>query len=80
MDPRRKRTPAGISGGRRAIMPVEKAKDIRYTLNRLWDFFLKKRKKIGLFTTFLLVLVSGVLGLLVPFFYWESYRCNISWT
>lgn len=66
MDPRRKRTPAGISGGRRAIMPVEKAKDIRYTLNRLWDFF--KKEKIGLFTTFLLVLVSGVLGLLVPFF------------
>lgn len=65
MDPRRSRRPAGISGGRRAIMPVEKAKDIRYTLNRLWDFF--RKEKIGLSATFLLVLTSGILGLLVPF-------------
>ncbi|MCF6460338.1 ABC transporter ATP-binding protein [Clostridium sp. Cult3] len=46
-------------------MPVEKAKDIRYTLNRLWDFF--RKEKIGLSATFLLVLTSGILGLLVPF-------------
>jgi ATP-binding cassette subfamily B multidrug efflux pump len=65
LDPRRSRRPAGISGGRRAIMPVEKAKDIRYTLNRLWDFF--RKEKIGLSATFLLVLTSGILGLLVPF-------------
>ena len=66
MDPRQSRgRPQGISGGRGAIMPVEKAKDVRHTLRRLWDFFKEEKKQ--LIITFLLILVSGLLGLSVPF-------------
>lgn len=60
------RGPVGISGGRGVIMPVKKAKDVRHTLKRLWDFF--KNEKKQLFITFLLIIISGLLGLLVPFF------------
>ncbi len=60
------RGPAGISGGRGVIMPVKKAKDVRHTLKRLWDFF--KYEKKQLFITFLLIMTSGLLGLLVPFY------------
>jgi ATP-binding cassette subfamily B protein len=66
LDPRQSRgRPQGISGGRGAIMPVEKAKDVRHTLRRLWDFFKEEKKQ--LIITFLLILVSGLLGLSVPF-------------
>ena len=66
MDPRQSRgRPQGISGGRGAIMPVEKAKDVRHTLRRLWDFFKEEKKQLVI--TFLLILVSGLLGLSVPF-------------
>ncbi len=60
------RGPVGIAGGRGVIMPVKKAKDVRHTLKRLWDFF--KYEKRQLFITFLLIITSGVLGLLVPFY------------
>ena len=66
MDPRQSRgRPQGISGGKGAIMPVEKAKDVRHTLRRLWDFFKEEKKQLVI--TFLLILVSGLLGLSVPF-------------
>lgn len=60
------RGPVGIAGGRGVIIPVKKAKDVRHTLKRLWDFF--KYEKRQLFITFLLIITSGVLGLLVPFY------------
>ncbi|GFN35290.1 ABC transporter ATP-binding protein [Tepidimicrobium xylanilyticum] len=65
MDPRRRRGLAGISGGRNAIFPVEKPKNMKYTLKRLLGFFEGERK--GLFITFLLILISSGLTLLVPF-------------
>src|SRR5690606_30599239 len=37
----------------------------KYTLKRLWTFF--KVEKIRLLITFLLIIVSGLLGVLVPF-------------
>ncbi len=66
MDPRKvSRTPAGIAGARGVIMPVKKAKDIKYTLKRLWDLF--KNEKKQLIVTFLMIMISGLLGLMVPF-------------
>jgi len=59
------RGPAGISGGRGLIMPAKKAKDVKYTLKRLWDFFKSEKKQ--LIITFLFILISGLFGLLVPF-------------
>lgn len=59
------RGPAGIAGGRAAGMHVAKAKNIKHTLTRLWDFF--KFEKPQLIITFSLILVSGLLGLSVPF-------------
>lgn len=64
MDPRRRRGPQGIAGPRRG-MPVEKPKDIRATLKKLWEFFSMEKPK--LIITFFLILVSSLLGLLVPF-------------
>ncbi len=57
--------PAGISGGRRAIVPVEKPKDMKHTLKRLWEYF--KYEKFKLFIVFMLVIVSGLLNLTAPF-------------
>ncbi|NLW23006.1 MAG: ABC transporter ATP-binding protein [Tissierellia bacterium] len=66
MDPRRRREGLpGISGRRGASLHGEKAKDVSYTLNRLWDYFREERK--GLLISFLLVLTSGILALFVPF-------------
>ena len=66
MDPRRRRGPTGLAGGRHAsLASVEKAKDVRYTLKRLWDFF--KEEKGKLLSTFILILISGLLGLFIPF-------------
>ncbi|TAH61856.1 MAG: ABC transporter ATP-binding protein [Gottschalkiaceae bacterium] len=47
-------------------MPAKKAKDIRYTLKRLWHFFRNEKKQ--LLIAFLFIMVSGLLGLLVPYF------------
>ncbi|MFA5522960.1 MAG: ABC transporter ATP-binding protein [Tissierellales bacterium] len=55
------RGPVGIPG----ITSVKKAKNLRHTLKRLWDFFKSEKRK--LIITFLLILISGVLGLSVPF-------------
>lgn len=60
------RGPVGIAGGRGVIMPAKKAKDIRYTLKRLWHFFRNEKKQ--LLIAFLFIMVSGLLGLLVPYF------------
>lgn len=66
MDPRKvSRTPHGIAGARGVIMPVKKAKDIKYTLKRLWNLF--KNEKKQLIVTFLMIMTSGLLGLMVPF-------------
>lgn len=66
LDPRQQRRgPAGISGGRGVVMPVVKAKDIKHTLRRLWDFFKVEKKQLIL--TFLMILISSTLGLFVPF-------------
>lgn len=66
LDPRqRKRGPVGIAGPMHARLTVEKAKDVRHTLKRLWDFFKVERKE--LIITFLLILASGLLGISVPF-------------
>lgn len=66
MDPKYSTRRTGkFSGGRNSVMPVEKPKNIKYTLNRLWGFF--KAEKFKLFIIFLLILISGVLNLSVPF-------------
>ncbi len=66
LDPRqRKRGPVGIAGPMHARLTVEKAKDVRHTIKRLWDFFKVERKE--LIITFLLILASGLLGISVPF-------------
>ena len=65
MDPRqRRRTPTGIAGGRGA-RKVEKAKDVKYTVKRLWE--LLKEESRGLILGFSIILISGLLGLSVPF-------------
>lgn len=67
MDPRRRGRPAGLAGGGiHARLTVEKAKDIKYTLKRLWNFFKVERK--WLIITFSLIIISGLLGVSVPFF------------
>lgn len=66
MDPRRRGRPAGLAGGGiHARLTVEKAKDIKYTLKRLWNFFKVERK--WLIITFSLIIISGLLGVSVPF-------------
>ncbi len=67
LDPRRRGRPAGLAGGGiHARLTVEKAKDIKYTLKRLWNFFKVERK--WLIITFSLIIISGLLGVSVPFF------------
>lgn len=66
MDPRQsKKAPMGIAGGRHARFTVEKPKNLKHTLRRLWSFFRYERKK--LIITFILILISGLLGISVPF-------------
>ena len=66
LDPRRRRRPAGLAGGGiHARLTVEKPKDIRSTLKRLWNFFKVERK--WLIVTFSLIIISGLLGVSVPF-------------
>lgn len=71
LDPKqgRKRV-TGIAGPMNARLTVEKPKDIKYTLKRLWDLF--KKEKSPLLITFSLILVSGILGILVPFLIGKS--------
>lgn len=66
LDPSRRKNPAGIStGGIHARFTVEKPKDLKHTLKRLWSFFREERLK--LLVTFLLIIISGLLGVFVPF-------------
>ena len=66
MDPRRRRkSPGGLAGPMAGRMNVEKAKDVRHTLKRLWNFF--KIEKKELYITFVLIFISGLLGISVPF-------------
>lgn len=60
-----RRRPAGITGAHIPGVNVVKAKNTKHTLKSLWKFF--KIEKWGLVITFLLILVSGLLGLSVPF-------------
>lgn len=62
MDSRRR---PGRRGPGHRLVPGEKAKDRRYTLSRLGDYF--KEEKNKLFLTFLLVLISGLIGIFIPF-------------
>lgn len=66
MDPRqRKRTSVGIAGPMAARLSGEKPKHVKHTLKRLWDFFKVEKKE--LLITFILILISGLLGISVPF-------------
>lgn len=69
MNPRKKNT-AAIVGARGVFVDVVKAKDIKYTLKRLLDIL--KEEKRQLIITFLLILISGLLGLSVPFLIGKS--------
>lgn len=66
MDPRqRKRTSVGIAGPMAARLSGEKPKHVKHTLKRLWDFFKVEKKE--LLITFILIFISGLLGISVPF-------------
>ena len=56
-----RRSPAG----RHMLVAGEKPKDKKYTFNRLKDYF--KGEKANLILVFVLVLVSGILGIFIPF-------------
>ncbi len=60
-----RRRPTGIMGGNIPGVNVVKAKNTKHTLKSLWSFF--KIEKWGLVITFLLIFISGLLGLSVPF-------------
>ncbi len=64
----RKRPPAGGHG--RRLVPGEKPKDKKYTLNRLKGYF--KVEKGRLILVFILVLISGILGIFIPFLIGKS--------
>ena len=51
-------------GGNRGMKPVEKAKDFKGTLLRLWSYFGKERKL--LIVIFILIITSAGIGLAVP--------------
>lgn len=66
MNPRQtRRGPAGIAGARGVVIPVKKAKDVKYTLKRLWDLFKSEKKQLTI--TFFTIILSGLFGLMVPF-------------
>lgn len=64
MNPRKKPL-TGIVGARGALIKGEKAKDVKHTIKRLWGVL--KEEKRQLIITFGLILISGLLGLSVPF-------------
>ena len=57
--------PGGHGGGRRFGMPVEKPRDFRGTMRRLWHFF--GREKNSLVVVFGLVLLDAVVLLFAPY-------------
>lgn len=67
MDPRQRhsRGPAGISGTKGVRIPPKKAKNIKYTLERLLGLFKSEKKQ--LIITFLMIMLSAILALMVPF-------------
>lgn len=64
MNPRKKPL-TGVVGARGALIKGEKAKDVKYTIKRLWGILKEEKKQ--LIMTFGLILISGLLGLSVPF-------------
>lgn len=61
----KKRTGVGLAGGGHARLTGEKPKDLIHTLRRLFVFF--KRERRGLFITSILIIISGLLAISVPF-------------
>lgn len=60
--------PIGIGrgfGGPRGMMPVVKARDFKGTMLRLWKYFSKEHKLLGII--FILVTVSSALGVAIPY-------------
>jgi len=55
----------GFRGGRRNMGPVEKPKNFKDTLKRLWSYFGSERKV--LIITFLLIIIDSVVALLGPY-------------
>ena len=64
MDPRRGNRPR-TPGRHGALVPGEKPKDKKYTLKRLLNYFREEKGKLIL--AFILVLISGILGIFIPF-------------
>lgn len=64
----RRRPVRGGPGHR--LVPGERAKDRRYTLSRLKDYFWEE--KVKLILTFLLVIISGLIGILIPYLIGEA--------
>lgn len=60
----------GFRGGRRNMGPVEKPKNFKNTLKRLWSYFGSERK--ALIITFLLIIIDSVVTLLGPYFIGRS--------
>lgn len=52
-------------GGPRGMMPVVKARDFKGTMLRLWKYFSKEHKLLGII--FILVTVSSALGVVIPY-------------
>ncbi len=52
-------------GGPRGMMPVVKARDFKGTMLRLWKYFSKEHKLLGII--FILVTVSSALGVAIPY-------------
>lgn len=64
MEPKqKKKSDTGITG--KGARPIEKPKDSRYTLSRLWGLLKGESKELVI--AFILILLSGFLGLSVPF-------------
>lgn len=62
---RQNKGPTGLAGTRGVLMQGEKAKDVKHTLKRIWGLFMTERK--NLIITFGLIMISGLIGLFVPF-------------
>ncbi|WP_051115705.1 ABC transporter ATP-binding protein [Clostridium pasteurianum] len=53
-------------GGRRNMGPVEKPKNFKRTLKKLWSYFGKERKLLTII--FVLIIIDAVVTLMVPYF------------
>lgn len=60
----------GFRGGRRNMGPVEKPKNFKDTLKRLWSYFGSERK--ALIITFILIIIDSIVNLLGPYFIGRS--------